>query len=94
MASVPKVEDISESLKQLTLSGVKREGRELGSGAYGKVYTVKYGGVAYAAKEIHALLLQDAGAEEVQTLRNNFIRECYHCSKLDHVNVVRLVGIH
>ena len=95
MANVPRtVEDISETLKQLTLSGVKREGRELGRGAYGKVYTVKCGGVVYAAKEIHALLLEAAGAEEAQTLRNNFIRECSHCSKLNHVNVVRLVGIY
>ena len=95
MASAPKkVEDLSEALKQLTLSGVKPEGRELGRGAYGKVYTVKYGGVVYAAKEVHALLLQTAGAEGVQTLRNNFIRECSQCSKLNHVNVVRLVGIY
>ena len=95
MASAPtKVEDISETLKQLTLSGVKREGRELGRGAYGKVYTVKYGGVVYAAKEVHALLLQAAGKEGVQTLRNNFIRECSQCSKLNHANVVRLVGIY
>ena len=89
-----KVEDICETLKQLTLFGVKREGRELGRGAYGKVYTVKCGGVVYAAKEIHALLLEAAGAEEARTLRNNFIRECSRCSKLNHVNVVRLVGIY
>ena len=39
MASAPnEVEDISETLKQLTLSGVKPEGRELGRGAYGKVH--------------------------------------------------------
>ena len=59
MASAPKeVKDISEALKQLTLSGVKPEaGPELGRGAYGKVYKVKYRGVVYAAKEVHALLL-------------------------------------
>ena len=95
MASAPKeVEDISETLKQLTLSGVNPEGRELGRGAYGKVYTVKYRGAVYAAKEIHALLLETAGVEGVRTLRENFIRECSHCSKLNHVNVVRLVGIY
>ena len=95
MASVPnEVEDISETLKQLTLSGVKPEGLELGRGAYGKVYTVKHRGVVYAAKEIHALLLETAGAEGARTLRENFIRECSHCSKLSHVNVVRLVGIY
>ena len=95
MASAPiKVEDVTEALKQLTLSGVKPEGRELGRGAYGKVYTVKYRGVVYAAKEVHALLLQMAGPEGSQRLRSNFIRECSHCSKLSHVNVVPLVGIY
>ena len=95
MASAPiNVEDVTEALKQLTLSGVKPEGRELGRGAYGKVYTVKCRGVVYAAKEIHALLLEAAGPEGLQRLRNNFIRECSHCSKLSHVNVVPLVGIY
>ena len=95
MASAPiKVKDVTEALKQLTLSGVKPEGRELGRGAYGKVYTVKYRGVIYAAKEVHALLLQMAGPEGSQRLQNNFIRECSHCSKLSHVNVVPLVGIY
>ena len=99
MANAPiKVEDVTEALKlalkQLTLSGVKLEGRELGRGAYGKVYTVKYRGMIYAAKEIHALLLQTAGPEGARILQSNFIRECSHCSKLSHVNVVPLVGIY
>ena len=95
MASAPKeIEDITETFKQLTLSGVKPDGRELGRGAYGRVYTVKYRGVVYAAKEIHALLLQTAGEEGARILRNNFIRECSQCSKLSHVNVVSLVGIY
>lgn len=94
MATAPKEIEISEAFKNLTLSGVKLEGRELGRGAYGRVYTVKYGGVVYAAKEVHSILLQMAGAEEAKTLRNNFIRECCQCSKLSHINVVRLVGIY
>ena len=95
MASAPiNIEEISQTFKQLILSGVRSKGRELGRGAYGRVYTVKYRGVVYAAKEVHALLLELAGAEEAQTLRNNFIRECSQCSKLNHVNVVPLVGIY
>ena len=92
LVTAPKeVEDISKTLKQLTLSGVKPEGWELGRGAYGKVYTVKYRGVVYAAKEVHALLLPTAG---VEMLRNNFICKCSQCSKLNHDNVVQLVGIY
>ena len=41
-----------------------------------------------------ALLLEAAGEEGARTLRESFIRECSHCSKLNHVNVVRLVGIY
>ena len=96
MASTPeKVADTNESLNQLALTGVKPYGRgEIGRGAYGRVYTVKYRGVVYAAKEIHELLLEMAGAEEARILRNNFIRECSQCSKLNHVNVVPLLGIY
>ena len=55
---------------------------------------MKYRGVVYAAKEIHTPLLQTAGAEGARILQNNFVRECYQCYKLSHVNVVPLVGIY
>ena len=45
-------------------------------------------------KEVHALLLETAGVEGARTLRENFIYECSHCSKLNHINVVRIVGIY
>ena len=76
------------------LSGVRSLGNELGRGAYGRVYTVKYsgrdGGSIYAAKEIHSILteVKDSGK-----LREDFLRECKHCSELNHPNIVSFKGV-
>ena len=50
--------DVEQTLKRVTLTGVKPDGRELGRGAYAKVFTVKYGRNLYAAKEIHSILVE------------------------------------
>ena len=75
------------------LSGVRSLGQELGKGAYGRVYTVKYsgrdGGSIYAAKEIHTILA-DADSGNV---RESFLRECKHCSELNHPNIVSFKGV-
>ena len=50
--------DLSDQLKNLiTLEDVIPQNKELGRGAYGKVFTVKYLGLPCAAKEIHSLLI-------------------------------------
>ena len=92
MAKAPaKDEDLSEKFKKLTLHGIKPLTHELGRGAYGRVYQVKYRGMTWAAKEVHSTLLQYAGASR---LRENFERECICCSELTHPNIVRLVGVY
>ena len=64
-------------------------------GAYGRVFTVKYRGNTYAAKEIHQLLEEGAQTGlEKRTVKSNFLRECYHCSKLSHPNIVRVIGVY
>ena len=90
----PSVDLISEALQQLVLKDVKYLGKELGRGAYGKVYTVKYGDAIYAAKEIHSLLVEVANPEEKRQLRHNLLHECYKCSVLHHPNIVRFVGVY
>ena len=86
------IDIISEALQEL--KGVICLDKELGRGAYGKVCPVKYDDVIYAAKEIHSLLLEVATPEEKRELRNNFLRECYNCSVLQHPNIVRFIGIY
>ena len=57
MASATK-----DDIRGLALMGVtKLDGKELGRGAYGRVFAVKYCGMVCAAKEIHSILIEDAG---------------------------------
>ena len=89
--------DLGNALQSLTLtelSPVGSDEEELGRGAYGRVFKVKYKGKVCAAKEIHALLIDLSNAEEKQKIKNDFLRECYICSQLEHANIVRLVGIY
>ena len=88
------IDDITIALQNLTRTGVIPLGQELGRGAYGKVFTVKYREKIYAAKEIHSLLLEVANPEEKRKIKNTFLRECYHCSLLYHPNIVRFIGVY
>ena len=71
-------------------------GREVGRGAYGRVFKAKYRGSVCAAKEIHSILIQSTlmAPEERRRLQESFQRECDHCSKLNHPNIVRFFGIY
>ena len=89
-----KINHLSNALQSLTLTGVTPLDEELGRGAYGKVFTVEYKGTVYAAKEVHALLIEMLNTEEKQKIKNDFLRECYNCSKLYHSNIVKFVGIY
>ena len=88
------IDDITAALQNLTLTNVTPLDQELGRGAYGKVFTVKYCENTYAAKEIHSLLLEAANPEEKRKMKNTFLRECYHCSLLSHPNIVRFIGVY
>ena len=98
MATAPK--DISDQLKALTISSSqvqttgKSVGREIGRGAYGRVFTVKYCGLICAAKEIHSILVEGVGQQQEQNVKEGFLRECQHCSVLSHPNIVRFMGIY
>ena len=87
---------VTNALKHLTLSEVRPDGggKELGRGAYGRVFTVKYCGRIFAAKEIHSILLEYSGKEERYAIRKSFLQECYHCSNLRHPNIVQFIGVY
>ena len=87
-------DEITNYLRELTLTGVTLLNEDLGRGAFGRVFTVSYQGITYAAKEIHSLLIDYANQEEKQTIKQNFLRECYYCSKLCHPNIVRFKGVY
>ena len=88
------IDDITLALQNLTLTDVTPLDQELGRGAYGKVFTVKYREKIYAAKETHSLLLEVANPEEKRKIKNTFLRECYYCSLLRHPNIVHFKGVY
>jgi len=90
-------DDLSAKLQRLTVSEsqIQKLGQDLGNGSYGRVYTVKYCGLICAAKEIHSILMEGAQTpDEKRSLKDNFVRECTHCSELSHPNIVRFMGIY
>ena len=87
---------LSDRLKNLTLEDVMPQNiyKELGRGAYGKVFIVNYLGLPCAAKEIHSLLYDEVSPEEKKVIKDGFIRECYHSSLIRHPNIVQFMGVY
>ena len=84
-----------ESIQGFILKGVTPLNRkELGRGAYGKVYAVKYCETVCAAKEIHSILIEDVGDTERRLTIESFLRECRQCSMLHHPNVIQFLGFY
>ena len=74
------------------LHGVNPTGKEIGRGAYGRVFEVNYEGTLCAAKEVHALLLQYAQGADLQKIKDDFLGECQIWSMLRHPCVVQFLG--
>ena len=84
-----------DKFESLELKGVKElVSDELGRGAYGKVYAVKYCETICAAKEIHSILVEGVGQVQMQRTIESFMRECRQCSTLRHPNVIQFLGIY
>ena len=86
--------DLTDQLKNLTLEEIVPQNKELGRGAYGKVFKVDHLGLPCAAKEIHSLLLDGVSPEENKAIKDGFIRECYHSSLIRHPNIVQFLGVY
>ena len=85
----------SERLRHLYLTGVRPTGRDIGTGAYGRVFEVEFCGTLYAAKEIHPILVAEGvGREGFDRMKEMFIMECLQTSALGHENVVRVLGVY
>jgi len=77
----------------LILHGVNPTGKEIGRGAYGRVFEVNYEGTLCAAKEVHALLLQYAHGDNLQKIKDYFLSECQIWSTLRHPCIVQFLGL-
>ena len=86
--------ELDALLKAIAIEDVILLNKQLGQGAYGRVFTVKYRGEVYAAKEIHPILIEKAPPVEKKTIVHNFIKECHQCSLMQHPNIVRFFGVY
>ena len=77
----------------LILHGVNPTGKEIGRGAYGRVFEVDYEGTRCAAKEILAVVLQYPLEHDLQKMINEFLRECQILSTLRHPCIVQFLGL-
>ena len=85
----------STDFQGLVLKGVtKLDRKELGRGAYGRVYAVKYCETICAAKEIHSILVDEVGEVEMRRTVESFMKECRQCSTLRHPNVIQFLGVY
>ena len=71
------------------LHGVNPTGKEIGRGAYGRVFEVDCEGTLCAAKEVHSILLQCAQDDKI---RDDFLMECHVWSTLRHPYIVQFLG--
>ena len=76
----------------LILHRVNPTEKEIGHGAYGRVFEVDYEGTLCAAKEVHALLLQYAQGDNLRKIIDDFLNECQIWSTLRHPCVVQFLG--
>ena len=83
---------VSAHWSSLILREVNPTGKEIGRGAYGRVFEVNYEGTFCAAKEVHALLLQYARGDDLQKIKDDFLNECQIWSTLRHPCVVQFLG--
>ena len=83
---------IPSSWGSLILHGVEYTGKEIGRGAYGRVFEIDYEGTLCAAKEVHSLLLQHAQGDDLQKIKDDFLNECQIWSTLRHPCVVQFLG--
>ena len=81
-------------MKEFTLTNIVSLDDELGHGAFGTVFKVKHGGVVYAAKKIHPILIESVRREEKQKIKDDFIRECARCCRIRHPHIVRSIGVY
>jgi len=84
----------SELLKRFYLTGVKPNGKDIGAGAYGRVFEVEYCGTVYAAKEVHSILIQGVSREEFEATKKAFLSECIQSGAVSHANVVQFLGVY
>ena len=81
-------------LERLKLTNVRTAGREIGRGAYGRVFEVYVYGTSCAAKEVHSNLIDNVSIRDFEAVKHTFLTECINSSRIHHPNVVQVLGIY
>ena len=84
----------SDRLRDLYLTGVRPNGKDIGVGAYGRVFEVEFCGTVCAAKEVHPILVQGVRREDFEATKKAFLTECIRSGSLAHPNVVLFLGVY
>ena len=82
----------TKMIQPFVLSGVTVTGERVGRGAYGTVFKARYC-TDCAAKEVHSILVDSMPHQEVECLKDQFLRMSYLLSKCHHPNVLQFIGI-
>ena len=67
---------------------------EIGRGAYGRVFKVRYYATLCAAKEMHSILLENVSRQELEQIKTTYLHECRQCCALRHPNIVQFLGLY
>ena len=80
----------------LTLAEVKLHSKEIGAGAYGKVFAAEYHGSPCAAKEFNSALKAtlEVSSKSNQKPRESILKKCQRIQQLSHPNVVQFFGVY
>ena len=78
-----------DTLKHLTLTGVKVSDNVLGCGNSGTVYKATYNGIPCAAKRVDSYRLRYWHTKD----NHYFVQECLQHSQLEHKNIVKMLGV-
>ena len=66
--------------------------KEIGRGAYGRVFEVEYSKTQCAAKEVHEIMLSVDDKQALSNIRRVFLKECHIWSHLQHPCIVQFIG--
>ena len=94
MAASRKSRSVDFELERLKLTNVRPAGREIGRGAYGRVFEVYIYGTSCAAKEVHSNLIDNVSIRDFEAVKHTFLTECINSSRIHHPNVVQVLGIY
>ena len=67
--------------------------KEIGRGAYGRIFEVEYSKIQCAAKEVHEIMLNVEDKQALLSIKRIFLKECHIWSHLQHPCIVQFIGL-